>query len=49
MLHAGSKEGLRGCSEAAHEHLKGFVGVGGDVLGQSVDVVGVRVLAEEKE
>ena len=45
-------ESGRGCEcglEAAHEQIERFIGVGGDLLGEGIDVRGVRIFAEEKE
>ncbi len=36
-------------SEPAHEHLNGGVGVGGDILGEGIDVGGVFIFAEEEQ
>ena len=36
-------------SEPSHDDVEGLVGVGGDVLGEGVDVGGVRVFLEEEE
>jgi len=42
-------EAMRVDSEPSHDHIEGLVGVGGDILGEGVDIGGVRGFIEEEE